>query len=315
MKFGIIVLAATSVAVAFAQTSDPSSKPRFDAASIRPCRPTDGAGGGRDGKSGGGGRNFSRAPGRLTINCMTVADMIDVYAQFGEEPLINDPGLPGDARRIRGGPSWMNSERYTIAAVSSNPVATGPTGRGTPADKMLAGTLLLALLEDRFQLKMRREVEEVPAFSLTVAKPGKLKPTEPGSCTPLPAVGNLPEPGPGEKPLCENHGGWKGPNWTLDATDQPLEKVANMLGLLMLGRPVMDKTGLTGKYTLHLVFAHDESAPGDFPPDFPNVFPSTDEPMGPSVFSALDQYGLKLAPDKAPRGYLLVESVARPSEN
>jgi uncharacterized protein (TIGR03435 family) len=64
----------------------------------------------------------------------------------------------------------MRSERYTISAVATDPAANGPTGRGSAADKLLMGSMLLALLEDRFQLKFHRELEEVAAYSVTVAK-------------------------------------------------------------------------------------------------------------------------------------------------
>ncbi len=107
----------------------------------------------------------------------------------------------------------------------------------------------------------------------------------------------------------------EGPNWTMEVTGKKLSDVANMLGGLMLGRPVADKTGTTDVFTFVLEFAHDESAPGDFPPGFPSPFTATDEPGGASIFTALDKLGLKLAPDKAQKGYVVVDHIERPSEN
>jgi uncharacterized protein (TIGR03435 family) len=83
----------------------------------------------------------------------------------------------------------------------------------------------------------------------------------------------------------------------------------------MLNRYVIDKTGITGIFNIHVEFARDESAPG--PPGVrpPGVEPS-DTPPGPSIFTVLEQQlGLRLVPDKGPRGYIVIDSVQRPSEN
>jgi len=67
-------------------------------------------------------------------------------------------------------------------------------------------------------------------------------------------------------------------------------------------------------FTFQLEFARDENAAGWFPPGmFRNVEP--DVPLGPSISTALEQLGLRLAPDKGPRGYVVVDGVERPSIN
>jgi uncharacterized protein (TIGR03435 family) len=301
------------VASAHAQApSVPAPTPKFDAASIKPCQPTDGAGGGREGKGGGGGSYMSRSPGRINITCMTVAMLIDTYLQFGNDHLVNDLGGPFDPRRMRGGPPWMYSDRYTVTAATTDPSANGPTGRGTNSDKILMGTMLLALLEERFQLRFHRELEEIPAYALTIAKSGlKLKPIEPGSCV-VYQPGMNTERDTGDKPLCGVHTGWDGPNWTLDVTGRSLDQVALALGWL-LNRPVIDKSGNTGLFTLGLKFAHDDSTPGQLPVEFQSPF--TSDPGGESIFTALDKVGFKLVPDKAPHGYVVVDRLERPSAN
>jgi uncharacterized protein (TIGR03435 family) len=68
-----------------------------------------------------------------------------------------------------------------------------------------------------------------------------------------------------------------------------------------LDRPVVDRTGLTGKYAMKLAFvpARGEPEPGDL-----------------SVFEALqEQLGLKLSPQSAPIEFLVVDHVAKPSGN
>ncbi len=296
----------------------PVERPKFDAASVKPCAPGDGNG--KSGRGGGGGRGFGISPGRLWVTCMSVAALIDIaYVEFGSNPLTNDSRAMQPADRLRGGPGWMRSDWYTIEAVTDNSVANGPTtaGRGMPAAAMLRGPMLQTLLEDRFQLKTHRDTEEAPMFALTLAKTGlKMKPNEVGRCRPH-------EPGTpldmseiaGQKPWCIIHTGWEGPNWVIDAAGQTLNTLAGTLSAIVMGRQVIDRTGVTSVFDFHLVFAHDEDAPGSFPPDLPSPFPATDVPAGQSVFTALGQLGLKLEPIKGPRGYIVVDRVERPSEN
>jgi uncharacterized protein (TIGR03435 family) len=111
------------------------------------------------------------------------------------------------------------------------------------------------------------------------------------------------------------HGGWTGPNWTIDAAGQGLGKLAGMLSTLMVDRYVVDKTGVTGVFIYHLVFAHDKEAPGNFPPGFPEQFPPSDTPPAPSISTVLDQLGLKLVPDSGPHEYVVIDNVERPSQN
>lgn len=106
-----------------------------------------------------------------------------------------------------------------------------------------------------------------------------------------------------------------GPDWALDAGGQT---PGNLIGMLSktLNRHVFDKTGITDLYTFHLRFAHDESTPGNLRPAvMENMFPRTDVPPGPSIFTALEQLGLKLEPTKGPQGYFVIDHIERPSAN
>jgi uncharacterized protein (TIGR03435 family) len=69
------------------------------------------------------------------------------------------------------------------------------------------------------------------------------------------------------------------------------------------GRPVLDKTGLTGKYDYRLEYApEDNSVEAD--------------PTGPSIFTAVqEQLGLKLESAKGPVDIFVIDHVERPSEN
>jgi hypothetical protein len=73
-----------------------------------------------------------------------------------------------DGTRVRGGPDWVRSEKYTVLAVGDSTDA--PT---------LQGPVLLDLLERRFKLQLRVETEEIPVYALTIANGGlKIKPIE-----------------------------------------------------------------------------------------------------------------------------------------
>jgi uncharacterized protein (TIGR03435 family) len=224
----------------------------------------------------------------------------------------------GDPQLIRGGPAWVNSDFYTIEAETNDPVANGPTLGPSPASKAMLGPMLQALLEDRFHLKIRRETEETPTYSLTVAKSGfKLQPMREGGCTPVdPTKGPARRPAPGEAPLCTLGVGTNGPNLTLDAGGMTLSQVSATLGG-NLDRPVIDKTGITGIFNIHLEFARDETTPDRRPPGFrQRPAEPSDIPPAPSIFTVMEQQlGLKLEPDKGPRGYIAIDSIERPSEN
>ena len=82
-----------------------------------------------------------------------------------------------------------------------------------------------------------------------------------------------------------------------------------------LDRPVIDKTGITGRFDFHLEYAPDQATPRFLPGgDVPDAAPS--DPPGPSIFTAVQaQLGLKLEPAKGPGEFLVIDSVVRPSDN
>ena len=120
---------------------------------------------------------------------------------------------------------------------------------------------------------------------------------------------------PGEKLPCgliQDTAGSNGTTLILDAAGVGLNRIAGVLSGL-LDRYVVDKTGETGVFTVHLEFARDETVRqprGGSPPAAPS-----DVQAGPTVFTALAQLGLKLAADKGPHGFIVIEHVERPSEN
>jgi uncharacterized protein (TIGR03435 family) len=305
----------------------PAPRPKFDVVSVRRCNPN-GLAGPASGEGGGRGTGPQYSPGRIRMQCMTVGAMMGAayLGEFGEgEGLLNYMPSIGDDNWLKKAPNWVNSDLYTVEGKTDNPAAKGANGRGRgEGDKVLERMLQVAL-EDRFQLKLHQETADVPMYNLTVAKGGlKLKPMAPGGCSaPDPAQGAPAPRGifmngewtpPGKMP-CMIVLHRTGPDWAIDAGGQTPGNLIGMLGKT-LDRNVFDKTGIADLYTFHLRFAHDGSTPGSLPQAMiDRMFPHTDLPSGPSIFTALEQVGLKLEPTKGPQGHYVIDRIERPSEN
>jgi uncharacterized protein (TIGR03435 family) len=226
--------------------------------------------------------------------------------------------------RVFGGPAWVESERYDIEAKA--PAVGGP---------QQLQLMIKALLEERFQLKAHKEMRELPVYELVVARGGpKLKvsaeqnpaPASPGpdargrgdalpgalaglrGGTP-PPVGQCP-PGPVPPGL---FGGGRG---CLQGSSIPLTTLTNSLQN-QLGRPVIDKTGLTGRFDFKLEWIPGaEQAPGPFGPNPEVPPPPVSDLSGPSIFTALqEQLGLRLESAKGPVEVVVIDSAEKPSEN
>jgi len=191
-------------------------------------------------------------------------------------------------KQIRGAPDWIENDRYDIVAT--------PDQEGTPtADQVRI--MIRKLLADRFQLKFHHDKRELSAFVLTVAKGGaKLKPTQPN--------GNL-------------HGIGMQPAKTgvmMFASNAPIPAFTNFLQSLVFDRPVVDQTGLTGRYDLTVIFTPDDSLFNGRPPAFPK--PADGVEPAPNLFQAIqEQLGLKLTAEKAQVDVLAIDQVEKPSPN
>ena len=89
-----------------------------------------------------------------------------------------------------------------------------------------------------------------------------------------------------------------------------MEQFAKMLAP-WLGRPVVDKTGLTGLFEIHLEYGSDETLPDALPPSL-----ATNEPRGLSLFTAVqEQPGLRLDSGRGPGEFLVIDRIERPTPN
>ena len=80
---------------------------------------------------------------------------------------------------------------------------------------------------------------------------------------------------------------------------------------MVVDRPVIDKTGVSGLYDFHFEYADETVRPGSALLDPAEAV----EPAGPSIFTALQDLGLKLEPAKGTGHSIVVDSIERPSEN
>jgi uncharacterized protein (TIGR03435 family) len=209
--------------------------------------------------------------------------------------------------------------------------------------------MVRSMVEDRFQLKAHMETRELPIYNLVVAKDGpKIKrsedqtPVAPSQaqpaqlCGPLPAAPPAPVPfiTPGQRgsPFDPNSPAPRGFIGGMFAASTIMFRgsavpLGNMVGMIrqQVGRPIVDKTELKGLYDFVLRFSPEGL------PNFPGVIaaPPPQPPQGgaptvpaapaaeplPSIFTALQDLGLRLESAKGPVEVLVIDSVQKPTEN
>jgi uncharacterized protein (TIGR03435 family) len=275
----------------------------FEVASVKPSNPS---------PSGplGGVPMLLPALGRLTAQNVTLRML--VMAAYQKQPF-----------QVVGGPPWQNADKFDINARAVDATLT--------TDQML--DLLKTLLADRFKLKVHTETREVPTYELVVARGdgklgAKLKPSA-DTCPDFKvqqqqqleaiAKGGLGalaamRPNPGEVKPCSFNPMPAGTPGAIGmkASGQTMATLSLILTQLM-GRPVADKTGLTGLYDFDLVIDLQTlmrlySELGVTLPIPPNL------PEGPSLMTLLQEdLGLKLESRRGPGEVLVIDSAELPT--
>jgi uncharacterized protein (TIGR03435 family) len=281
---GLVIVWLITPEILIAQAQD-ASKPKFEVVAIKPCK-------------GGSVRSQDPSPGTLRIKCDTVRDLIEeAYVTFADGHFTPWTGW---VVGIEGGPTWISSVTYQIDAKTERAV-------GTP---LMRGPMLQTLLEERFHLRIRRERRGANVLLLTVAKGGpKLEPWKEGSCTPIDFFSAAPSPlAVGQRYCGPRRAEKKGRSLKMEFRGVDFDEFSKGF-LNRFDRPVVDNTGITGRFDFDLWFSAD-------PPPGTQLADDPEDPGAPSIFTALEeQLGLKLEPGKGTREYLVVDSVERPSEN
>ncbi len=193
-------------------------------------------------------------------------------------------------KAISGGPSWIDSDHFDIVAKTPGQV------RPTLQEQM---TMLRELLADRFKLAFHRERKDMPYYALTIASGGpKLKEStfDPNSTPegPPPLVFTI------SRLLAR-----------LPARYATMAEVAWVFQRAALDRPVVDQTGLTGRYDFDLEWTPDET-------QFNGIFNkpvNPDDAPKPGLFAAIQQQlGLRLDSVKGPVEALVIDRAERPTD-
>jgi uncharacterized protein (TIGR03435 family) len=190
------------------------------------------------------------------------------------------------AKQVTNGPAWMETEKYDLAAQ--------PGGDGQPNDKQWKG-MVQKLLADRFKLAFHRDKKELGVYAITVGKGGPKLTKSEGNPSGLPGLffrglGNLP------------------------ATNATIADFAGVMQGAVLDRPVIDQTGITGRYDFTLIWTPDEFQFGGMGAKVPP--PANNAAAPPDLFTAIqEQLGLKLESTKAPAEVFVVDSAAKPTDN
>lgn len=200
------------------------------------------------------------------------------------------------AKQIVNAPDWLDRDRYDIDAV--------PEQEGIPNPEQIR-IMIRKLLADRFKLIFHHDQRDMSAYVLTVAKEGnKLKPTQLNG--PLPGINLRPATG----------------GITLMVRNGRIGDFTGFLQILVLDRPVVDKTGLSGRYDFECTFSPDESQFHGHPPQFPRQGDSDSgsadsaAPAAPSLYDAIQQeLGLKLSAEKTAVDVIAIDHVEKPSAN
>jgi uncharacterized protein (TIGR03435 family) len=209
--------------------------------------------------------NSSPFDGNFTATYATVKLLIE-YAY----------GLP--QTQVVGGPEWLNSSRFDIQAKTSASLSDQLHNLPSNQGKEEKQQMLRSLLVSRFKLTAHQETRELPIFALVVAKSGlKLDKSDEGT------------------PIVR---GWAG-HLTVEGGDNTVTNFAAELSK-RVGRIVLDKTGIKGRYSIDLDWSEDNDIDDD----------------APSLFTAIrEQLGLRLQPQKALVSVLIIDHIEMPSEN
>ncbi|HEX4277301.1 MAG TPA: TIGR03435 family protein [Bryobacteraceae bacterium] len=194
------------------------------------------------------------------------------------------------AHQIVGGAGWLDSEKYDVTGLPDTP--------GQPSRDQLK-LMIQKLLADRFQLKFHMEKKELKAYTITVLKTGAKIAVSTADPNSLPGVG---------------FGGAPGGAMTLNVRNAILDSVANALQGNLLDQPVINRTGLTGKYDFTLRFTPDAAQLAALGPLPPAGAPDPDAP--PDIFAAFQQQlGLKLESTRTTVDVMVIDKIEKPSEN
>lgn len=266
---------------------------QFEAASVKPADPSL------------PGSRMATQPGRVEVTGMPLRMLLRIALQVQEYQIV-------------GFPDWADSERYSIVA---------KLPQGTPQHDIPA--MMANLLRDRFKLATHKETREMPIYALVVAgRDGRLGPnlkaTSPECEKEIDALradsaGRPAGPGRSGPPDFSQGAPCGFMRTTAGLSMGSGQSLQGLVPLLTnaAGRPVVDKTGLTGRYDFTLRWAFDPTqGTGPLAGQAPGGPAVASDPDAPTLFTALqEQLGLKLDSQRAPMDVVVIDHVERPTSD
>ena len=270
-----------------------SSQTAFDVVSLKPDVQTTGlVSVGCHGNDGTVPASRSIGMGMCTASRATAAMLVEFAYELSLSMSINPVAVT-----IAGQPEWFDKDRFALQAKAENP----------PTLHELR-TMLQAALADQFKLKGHLETRQVDGYVLTVAKNGpKFEPEEAveqrgrstsslqrasgGVTMPTTFGFSLRSAGGGAPPIIMAR--------NLNLRNVTMEEVAKWLAS-DLNKPVVNQTGLEGKYNL-----------------LTERFSTANEidSQAPSLTTVIEEVGLKLQSQKVPISVFVIEHVEKPNFN
>ena len=313
------LLKSFSIAIILSGASLLAQTPTFEVASVKPSEPITPA---------------MVASGKLHAGMKIDGKRVDI-GNFGLMQLICK-AYDVKAYQVSG-PSWLKTvglsgQRFDI-------VANLPEG----ATKEQVPQMLQALLAERFKLVIHRESKDQAVYAMVIGKGGlKIEESQPPAASPDGAVPNPAVTGSSSVSVSQTKGGAvvsdgsgkqqkmtpspDGKSMRFEIWGATLAELAEGLSP-MVDHPIVDMTGLTGKYHVTLDISMQElmniaRAAGAAVPaaegggDASKPAELASDPGGSSLFATIQTLGLKLEPRKSPMSFIVVDSVEKmPTEN
>jgi uncharacterized protein (TIGR03435 family) len=191
------------------------------------------------------------------------------------------------SKQVINAPAWAATDKFDIDAK--------PDGEGAPSDKQWK-SMLRKLLVERYMLTFHRDKKELSVYVLSVAKTGPKLSKSDGDPNGLPGLF------------------FRGGLGDLHVTNANMADFSSLMQESVLDRPVLDQTGLAGRFDFTLKWTPDDSQFAGMGAKTPPPTDSANAP--PDLYTAIqEQIGLKLDATKAPAEVLVIDHVEKPSEN
>ncbi len=190
------------------------------------------------------------------------------------------------SKQVIGTPAWADSDKFDIDAE--------PDGEGAPSDKQWK-SMLQKLIVERFKLTFHHDKRELSVYVLSLAKTGQKMTKSEGDPNGLPGL------------FFRQLG-------DLNVRNANMADFSGLMQSAVLDRPVLDQTGITGRWDFTLKWTPDDSQFSGMGARIPPPTDSANAP--PNLYTAIqEQVGLKLEATKAMADVMVIDQVEKPSDN